>query len=333
MASRPLHVVTGGAGFIGSNIAAKLQEQGADVCVVDVLGSDEKWRNIAKRRLIDIVDPAQTVGALEAWGPRVTSVIHMGAVSSTTERNVDVIVESNFRYSCRLWNWCADNNIPFVYASSAATYGDGSSGFDDRTDSEYLARLRPLSAYAWSKHLFDCWVCDRVASCEQRAPSRWAGLKFFNVYGPNEYHKGPMRSVAVQVFEQIQRGEPVKLFASDRPEFPDGGQNRDFVWVGDCVDIALWFVSGVRQNGIYNVGSGKARSFSDLAGAVFATTGKSPRIEFVQMPEKLKGKYQYFTEAPMEKLSVAGYTGHRTALEVGVEKYVMDYLLTSDIHR
>ncbi len=332
MTEKTIYVVTGGAGFIGSNVVAALEEQGADVVVIDALGVDEKWRNIGKRRLEDIVEPFQTMMALEALAPRIAGVIHMGAISSTMEPDIARVVEANFRYSCRLWDWCAVWDVPFIYASSAATYGDGSNGFYDRTEANYLAQLRPLNAYGWSKHLFDRWVCHRVENGSS-APSRWAGLKFFNVYGPNEYHKGAMRSVAVQLFEQIQRGEAAKLFASDRPDCGDGCQTRDFVWVEDCVDVALWFLQAPRSNGIYNVGCGQARTFKDLAEAVFAASGKASRIEFVPMPSDLKGRYQYFTEATTDKLSNAGYVAPRTILEDGIQRYVSRFLLAADIYR
>ena len=205
---------------------------------------------------------------LDELAPGITSVIHMGAISSTSEQNVDAIVASNFRYSCRLWHWCAEHTIRSYTHPLPRHTATARADFYDRTDCQYLMRLRPLNAYAWSKHLFDRWVCNRIALAKP-IPSRWAGLKFFNVYGPNEYHKGSMRSVAKQVFEQIQRGEPARLFASSRPDYPDGGQKRDFVWVADCVDIVLWFVSSARPNGIYNVGSGRARTFRDSADAVF----------------------------------------------------------------
>jgi ADP-L-glycero-D-manno-heptose 6-epimerase len=332
MNNKSVHVVTGGAGFIGSNIVAALDEQGAETVVIDTLGSDDKWRNIAKRRLEDIVDPGQTMTALDERTPNIASVIHMGAISSTTDTDINGLVESNFRYSCRLWHWCAAHDVPFIYASSAATYGDGANGFCDRTDPTYLAQLRPLNAYGWSKHLFDRWVCHRIDN-ECPAPSRWAGLKFFNAYGPNEYHKGPMRSVAVQLFEQIMRGEPAKLFASDRSDCGDGCQRRDFVWIEDCVDIALWFVGGPRPNGIYNVGSGQARTFKDLAEAVFVALGKTPQIEFIVPPKSFRGRYQYFTEATTDKLSRAGYVSGRVPLEDGLNRYVGRFLLTADIYR
>ena len=332
MSKKNLYVVTGGAGFIGSNIVAALDARNADVVVVDVMGVDDKWRNLAHCRLADLVAPADALAALEKFAGRVESVIHMGAISSTTERDVDLIIENNFRYSCRLWEWCAEHEVPFIYASSAATYGDGSRGFEDRDDMQYLAGLRPLNAYGWSKHLFDRWVCDRIASGGP-SPTRWAGLKFFNVFGPNEVHKGAQRSVAVQIFEQIQKGAKMKLFASGRPDYPDGGQMRDFVWVGDCADIALWFADAARPNGLYNVGSGVARSFADLAGAVFKAMALPSQIEYIAMPDALRGKYQYFTQATMTKLEAAGYPKVPTKLEEGVRRYVQDYLARGDFYR
>ena len=324
MSAKPVYVVTGGAGFIGSNVVAALDARGADIVVIDDLGTGEKWRNIAKHRLIDLVAPADTFAALAELGAQVAGVVHMGAISSTTENDVDLIVETNFRLSCRLWDWCTRGNIPLVYASSAATYGDGSKGFDDRDDAQHLSSLQPLNAYGWSKNLFDRWACERVS--RGLAPSRWSGLKFFNVFGPNELHKGGQRSVAVQVYEQIQRGERVKLFASDNPDYADGGQMRDFVWVGDCVDIILWLLDSPRANGIYNAGSGKARTFRELAEAVYAALDIYPAIEYVPMPDAIKGRYQYFTEAKMSKLAAAGYTKSPTPLEKGVRLYVIDHL-------
>ena len=324
MSVKPVYVVTGGAGFIGSNAVAALAARDEDIVVIDSMGTGDKWRNIAKHRLADLVAPPDAFAALAALGSRVAGIVHMGAISSTTEEDVDLIVETNFRLSCRLWDWCTRANVPLVYASSAATYGDGSLGFEDRDDDEHLSRLRPLNAYGWSKNLFDRWVCERVS--RGLSPSRWAGLKFFNVFGPNERHKGSQRSVAVQVYEQILRGEKVKLFASEHPDYADGGQMRDFVWVGDCVDIILWFLDGSRQSGIYNAGSGKARSFRNLAEAVYAALDIPPAIAYVPMPSALKGRYQYFTEARMHKLAEAGYTKSPTSLEEGVRRFVHDHL-------
>jgi len=328
MSKRTLHIVTGGAGFIGSNIVAALDRRDADIVVIDWLGNINKWRYLSRCRLIDLVPPSECFAALDKIGDNATSLIHMGAVSSTTEPNADLIVETNFRLSCRLWDWCARFQIPFVYASSAATYGDGANGFDDKDDPEHLARLRPLNAYAWSKHLFDRWVLDCITRGGP-APPRWAGLKFFNVFGPNEFHKEGQRSVALQIFEQIRRGKQVRLFASDNPDYPDGGQKRDFVWVDDCVDIALWFADAPRKNGIYNVGSGVARTFEELARCLYQAMDLPPDIRYVPMPDVLKGKYQYFTQANMQKLIRAGYSKPPASLEDGTRRYVQEYLIES----
>jgi len=327
-----MFIVTGGAGFIGSNIVAHLDEAGEDVAVIDTLGTDAKWKNIAKRRLDDLIQPDAAFEALDRHAGRIRGVIHMGAISATTERDADLIADTNFRLSCDLWDWCADNQVPFVYASSAATYGDGELGFKDDDDLDSLSRLRPLNAYGWSKWLFDVWARKQVDR-GRPAPPRWAGLKFFNVYGPNEMHKGSMRSVAIQVFEQVSETGKMRLFASDHPDYEDGGQLRDFVWVEDCARIAIWCATGLEQNGIYNVGSGKARSFKDLAEAVFAAMGRDPQLDFFEMPEALKGQYQYFTEARMSKLTAAGCPVNATSLEEGVRRYVQDYLAAKDPYR
>ena len=327
-----MYIVTGGAGFIGSNIVARLCDAGEDVAVVDWLGQEDKWRNIAKRPLEDLIAPEDLFADLERYRGRIKAIIHMGAISATTERDADLIADSNFRLSRDLWTWCAEAGVAFVYASSAATYGDGSAGFRDDDGLDAMMALRPLNAYGWSKWLFDTWV-RRQADAGKPQPPRWAGLKFFNVYGPNEDHKGSMRSVAVQVFEQVGETGKVRLFASDHPDYEDGGQLRDFVWVDDCARIAIWCASELGQNGIYNVGSGKARSFADLARAVFAAMGRKPDIEYFDMPDALKGQYQYFTEAPMGRLIEAGCPVNMTALEDGVRNYVQSYLAGPDRYR
>ena len=256
----------------------------------------------------------------------------MGAISSTTETDADLIVDTNVRLSWRLWSWCAREGRPFIYASSAATYGDGTAGFADDGSLEALAALRPLNAYGWSKHLFDRRVARAVADGEPRPP-QWAGLKFFNVYGPNEYHKGTMRSVVAQKFAGAAQGEPVTLFRSHRPGIPDGGQKRDFVYVDDCVAVVEWRRANPRVSGLFNVGSGRARSFAELAEAMFAALGRPAAIAYVDMPVELRGRYQYFTEARMEKLRAAGFTRPATPLEVGVRRYVEDFLARPDPYR
>ena len=326
------YIVTGGAGFIGSNLVEALEGRGDEVIVADAFGHGAKWQNLAKRRLADLVAPGELFARLDQPGERPAAILHLGAISDTTESDVDLIVETNFRLSCRLWHWCAEKGVPLVYASSAATYGDGTHGWRDDDSPSHLARLRPLNAYGWSKHLFDRWVVHRV---EDRlpAPPHWAGLKFFNVYGPNEAHKGPQRSVASQIFDEIVAGRPARLFRSEHADYADGGQMRDFVWVEDCVAAMLWLADGPRASGLYNVGSGQARSFADLARAVYAALEREARIEFVPMPAVLAGKYQYFTQADISKLAAAGWNHRPLSLEEGVRRYVTDFLARPDPYR
>ena len=326
-------VVTGGAGFIGSNLVAALERRGVvELVVCDRLGSGDKWRNIAKRELAAVIAPEELLDFLEAQHGAVDVVFHMGAISATTEQDADLIVETNFRLSLDLWHWCARAGARLIYASSAATYGDGSAGFDDDDSPEGLARLRPLNAYGWSKHLFDRRV-TRMLARRLDAPSQWAGLKFFNVYGPNEYHKDDMRSVVTKLYPQLAAGEPARLFRSYRPDYPDGGQVRDFVFVDDCVEVMLWLMDNPHVSGLFNVGSGSARSWLDLANAVFAAADRAPRIEFIDMPESLRPKYQYFTQARMTKLRQAGYTAPFASLEEGVSRHVRGFLAADDPYR
>ena len=323
-------VVTGGAGFIGSNLLAGLEARGAtDLVAVDRLGEGDKWRNIAKRELAAFVPPGDLLAFLEAHAPEIDCIFHLGAVSATTERDADLIAETNFALSLKLWDWCSWRGARLIYASSAATYGDGSAGFDDDGAIAALARLRPLNAYGWSKHVFDRRVARLVAEDKPRPP-QWAGLKFFNVYGPNEDHKGAMKSVAAQIFARVARGEPARLFRSHRPDYADGGQLRDFVWVGDCVDVMLWLYDNPEVSGLFNLGSGKARSFADLAHAVFQALGRPARIDYIDTPAELRDKYQYFTEARMERLRKAGYDRRFTSLEDGVGRYVREHLTQPD---
>jgi ADP-L-glycero-D-manno-heptose 6-epimerase len=318
-------VVTGGAGFIGSNIAAALAErEPGEVLVCDRLGRDERWRNLAKHEIAGVIPPEELIGWLNR-NPNPAAVVHMGAISSTTEPDADLILRSNFQLSMELWGWCARHNVRLIYASSAATYGDGTAGFDDDGSVEGLAKLRPLNAYGWSKHLFDRRVA-RLREQGERGPPQCVGLKFFNVYGPNEYHKGEMQSVVAKRFADARDGREVTLFKSDRPDIPDGGQSRDFVYVRDVVDVVLWLIDNPQVNGLYNVGSGQARSFADLMRALFAALGRNANIAYVDMPAELKGKYQYFTQAPMDRLRAQGYATPMTGLEDGVGDYVRRYL-------
>ncbi len=326
-------LITGGAGFIGSNLAAALAERGErDVAICDRLGQDGKWRSIAKRELAAVVPPEALFAFLDGHAREIGVVFHMGAISSTTETDADLIAATNFTLSQRLWEWCAESETRFIYASSAATYGDGSAGFDDDGSAAALARLKPLNAYGWSKHLFDRRVA-RLLERNTPRPPQWAGLKFFNVYGPNEYHKGAMKSVVAQIYPRAVTGEPARLFRSHRPDVVDGGQKRDFVYVRDCVDMMLWLYDHPAVNGLFNIGSGTARSFADLAAAVFRALGSEPRIDFVDTPVEFRDKYQYFTEARMERLRAAGYARPPTTLEEGVRDYVQTYLAADDPYR
>jgi ADP-L-glycero-D-manno-heptose 6-epimerase len=320
-------LVTGGAGFIGSNLVAALDTRGERVAVSDLLGDGDKWRNIAKRDLENVVAPEHLMEFLRHHEGDIEAIFHLGAISTTTETDVDLILENNFHLSRRLWKWCRDFNAQFIYASSGATYGDGSAGFKDDDSIEGLAKLRPLNPYGWSKHLFDRWIARRKT---RDRPAQCVGLKFFNVYGPNEYHKGGQRSVVHQMYPSAMRGEAFSLFKSHNPKYKDGGQLRDFVWVGDCIKVMLWLLENPKVNGLYNLGTGKARSFDDLAKALYQAAGKEPKIVYRDMPENLRGKYQYFTEADMGKLRAAGFTAPFTELEEGVKLYVQKYLAAED---
>lgn len=326
-------VITGGAGFIGSNLAAALEARKAgEIVICDTLGGGEKWRNIAKRGLSAVIPPEGLFDFLARNADAIDTIFHMGAISTTTETDGDLLVRTNFTLPLDLWHWCADHDARLIYASSAATYGDGLAGFDDEFSSEALARLRPLNGYGWSKHLFDRRVAAIIEQDGPR-PRQWAGLKFFNVYGPNEYHKGGQQSVAVQIYPWAKAGAPATLFKSHHPDFPDGGQMRDFVWIDDCTDVMLWLYDHPEVNGLFNMGTGRARSFADLAKAVFHALGQAPNIHYVDTPEEIRAKYQYFTEAKMARLRAAGYKKPFTALEDGVNRYVQDFLRTADPYR
>jgi len=313
-------LVTGGAGFIGANLVSALTSQTADaVAVCDSFGTGDKWRNLRSSRIDRVVFPEEIGDFLRESGHTLSSVVHLGAISATTETDVDLIVRTNVQLSRRLWDHCAHAQIPFIYASSAATYGDGTLGFVDRADDDYLRQLRPLNAYGWSKHVFDRQVIEAVARREP-CPPCWAGLKFFNVYGPRERHKGSMRSVVSTHFETLRSGHPLRLFESDREDYPDGGQMRDFVFVSDCVRLILWMLDNDFPSDIYNVGSGKARTWNELGHAMFSALNLAPNIEFVAMPEQLRGKYQYFTEADMSKLAATNAPVPSTSLEDGVSQ-------------
>lgn len=324
-----MFLVTGGAGFIGSNIVASLNEAGvSDVVVNDILGqADERWRNLAKRQISDFVPPADLMGWLH--GRKLEAVIHMGAISDTTASDADLVMENNFRTSLRLLDWCTATRTPFIYASSAATYGAGDEGFGDDWSVAALKTLRPMNLYGTSKHLFDLVVADRFEK-KQALPPHWAGLKFFNVFGPNEYHKGKMASVVQRVFDGAARGETVRLFKSHKDGIADGDQRRDFIYVKDVVAVIRWLLDAGTVNGIFNVGTGQARSFREMIVAMFAALGREPKIEYIDMPENIRGQYQYFTQAQMDRLRRAGYNAGFTPLENSVADYVKGHLARGD---
>ncbi|UWU67620.1 ADP-glyceromanno-heptose 6-epimerase [Bradyrhizobium sp. NC92] len=326
-------VVTGAAGFIGSNIVADLERLGkGPIAVCDWFGSGEKWLNLAKRSIAAFVAPERLIDFLNANASAISAVIHMGAISATTEKDVDRLVELNINFSVSLWDWCAAARVPFLYASSAATYGGREADFSDQDDAESLSQLRPLNGYGWSKKAVDQIFAARVAE-GRPTPPQWIGFKFFNVYGPNEYHKDDMRSVISKLFDTIQAGEGIKLFKSHRPDIRDGEQLRDFVYVKDCSKIACWALENPTVSGIFNLGTGKARSFLDLAMLVRSRLKQHVPIEFIDMPEAIRAKYQYFTQADTTKIKLAGMNFEFTSLEDGIADYLDHYLLRDDRYR
>jgi ADP-L-glycero-D-manno-heptose 6-epimerase len=315
-------VVTGGAGFIGSAIVWRLNQMGeTKIIIVDELGTDEKWKNLVPLKFDDFVHKDDFISMiLEGEIPfEINSIIHMGANSSTTEKNADLLFTNNYLYSKELAKYCLGKDIRFVYASSAATYGDGSLGFDD--EESKLGTLRPLNMYGYSKQLFDQW------SERNGIFNKIVGLKYFNVYGPNEYHKGDMRSVVHKAFEQVRDTGKVRLFKSLNPKYKDGEQIRDFIFIKDAVEMTLFFLDKPKINGLFNVGTGKARTWNDLVTALFKALNKPVNIEYIDLPKHLENKYQYFTEARIDKIKKAGYNTPFNSLEYGVTDYVKSYLV------
>lgn len=312
-------IVTGGAGFIGSCVVRSLNEAGrSDIVIVDNISETDKWMNMRNKKYIKYVHKSRFLEELPTY-ENVEAIVHMGAQSSTTERDFDYLWENNFEYTKALWNYCAEKHISFIYASSAATYGDGSLGFNDRMD---IDKLLPLNGYGYSKQLFDLWVKHQAKSF----PAQYCGLKFFNVYGPNEYFKSSMASMVFHGFNQIKETGKVKLFKSCNPNYADGGQLRDFVYVKDICKVIMWLLVNKHVSGLFNVGTGRAQSFAELAEATFHALDLEPNIEYIDMPEKLRGKYQYYTKAEMSKLYDAGYPYHFADVENGVRDYVQSHL-------
>lgn len=318
-------LVTGAAGFIGSNIACALASRDVPVVACDTFANDQAWKYLAPALFHDVIRPDEIPAWLGRHAGRVSAIVHMGAISATTETDLNMFITNNIRLSLDLWRYASDHDATFIYASSAATYGEGSEGFVDDDSAAALERLRPLNAYGWSKHFVDRRIIDDVMHCRP-SPRRWAGLKFFNVYGPNEGHKGPMRSVVHQVYPAVAAGKPVRLFKSDHPAYADGGQLRDFIYVKDCTAVVQKMIAAESLSGIFNIGTGTARSFADLARAVFRAVGREPHIEYIDMPEALRGRYQYLTEADTTKLKTVGFAPAFHDLESGVADYVRQHL-------
>jgi ADP-L-glycero-D-manno-heptose 6-epimerase len=314
-------VITGGAGFIGSAFLSKLnQESVPDLLVVDELGVTEKWKNLVGKRFDDYLHKDVFLRLLEAQKlPKIEAIIHMGANSSTTERDVEYLMENNYRYTRRLAEWSLTNHVRFIYASSAATYGGGEHGFSDLEDG-VTRMLAPLNAYGYSKQIFDLWAM------QNNVLNRMAGIKFFNVFGPNEYHKGDMKSLVCKAYYQIQKENVVRLFKSYKPEYGDGEQVRDFVYIKDCTEVLWWLLNHPAANGLFNLGTSKARSWNDLAKAIFAALELPPKIDYIEMPESIRDAYQYHTQASTEKLKAAGCPVVFHSLEESVQDYVRMYL-------
>jgi ADP-L-glycero-D-manno-heptose 6-epimerase len=315
-------VLTGAAGFIGSCMAGYLNRCGiSHIMLVDDFQSAQKNRNLADKKFLNFIEREEFMAWFDLQHDSVEIVIHIGARTDTTEFNKQIFDKLNVQYSKDLWQRCASYNIPFIYASSAATYGDGSLGYSDSAN--LIPNLKPLNPYGWSKQEFDVWALQ-----QSTAPPHWYGLKFFNVYGPNEYHKARMASVIFHAYNQIIQKGRVALFRSHRPDYEDGKQLRDFIYVLDVVKVIHWLMQHKPDSGIYNLGTGQARSFIDLVNAVFAALGKEPVIDWMDIPEDIRDTYQYYTEAQMSKLRNAGYTEAFSTLEEGVHDYVLNYLRT-----
>ena len=315
------YLITGGAGFIGSNIAKALSLQGERVIICDRFGSENKWRNLIGTTIYDVIPPEDLTVWLKTNAKNIDGIIHMGAISATTEKDVDKIIRINFLLSCELWNASAKYGLPFIYASSAATYGNGHNGFDDIQTPEALSRLLPLNPYGWSKLIFDQRVISD-AMTNKSLPPQWVGLKFFNVYGPNEHHKGDMRSIINKTFPLVSNNQQISLFKSHNPNYLNGEQLRDFIYVKDCTKIITWILNTSSISGIFNIGTGQPRSFNELIHALAKKLEKNPNIQYIDIPTQIRDSYQYYTKANINKLRRAGYKASFYTLEEGIEDYI-----------
>ena len=336
-----MYIVTGATGFIGSNLLAEMESRGyGDIVAIDWFGDGqvaadgsnpkEKWKNVAKRGAVRFVLPEQMMDFIKGHSSEIKAILHLGAISSTTETNVDKILQNNFQLTVGLYEFCREAGIQLIYASSAATYGSGEHGFVDRDDMQYIGSLRPLNPYGWSKNATDKYMWSRTP---RPGNPQVVGLKFFNVYGPNEYHKGDMMSVVRKFFDQYRTVGKVRLFKSYREGYADGEQRRDFVWVGDCVNVMLWMLEHPQVSGLFNVGTGNATSYNVVAQSIAKCMNIEPVIEYIDMPDSVRNQYQYFTEADLTKLRSVGYDTPFTSVPDGVEQYVSGFLATDDIYR
>ncbi len=324
-----MKLITGAAGFIGSNLVAALQEAGNEIAICDWLDNPIKKCNLGKRSAAYEIHPENLFKFLRDYANQIDTVFLLGAISSTTESNVTLLTQVNVELPMKIWGWCRDRGVKLIYASSAATYGNGTNGFEDNFSLEELLELRPLNAYGRSKNQFDIWVARQISD-GLGSPPQWAGLKFFNVYGPNEYHKGSQMSVAPQFYKQILESKKACLFKSHNPDYEDGGQLRDFIWIGDCINIIQWLDNDTKASGLFNCGTGQARTFLDLAKSIFAVMGQEVAVDFIPIPNNIRDKYQYFTEANIKKLRRSGYSKKFTSLEDGIKIYLSDYLMSKD---
>ena len=322
-------ILTGGAGMIGSMIAWHLNTilNEDQFVIVDEIQEKEQEQNISKRKFVDYIEKKDFAKFLKSAN-KVSAVIHMGAISATTETNFNNLLNYNIRFSQMLWNFCANKNVPFIYASSAATYGDGESGYVDNEST--LSQLSPLNPYGYSKHFFDRWIQNEIKT-KKLIPPQWCGLKFFNVYGPNEYHKNRMASVVLHAFEQFKQAGQIKLFKSHRPDYNDGMQLRDFIYVKDAVKFVIFFLKNNNISGLYNVGTGNAGSFKELAESViYNVKGNNSDIKYIDMPNDLRNKYQYYTQANLDKIKLLDFDLKLNNLKEGVADYVQNYLIQKD---
>ena len=322
-----MKLITGAAGFIGSNLVAAFEEAGKEVAICDWLDNPVKKYNLGKRSISHEIHPENLFDFMGDYADKIDTIILLGAITSTTETNISLLTKVNVELPMKIWAWCRDNGVKLIYASSAATYGNGSRGFNDNITIEELLELRPLNAYGNSKNQFDIWVAKQIRD-GLGSPPQWVGLKFFNVFGPNEYHKGGQMSVVPQFYKQILNSDRARLFKSYNREYEDGEQLRDFIWVGDCINIIQWFDKDSRVSGLFNCGTGQARTFLDIAKAIFTVMGKEFAVDFVPIPTNIRDKYQYFTQANIKKLRRSGYSGNFTPLEEGVRTYLTEFLMS-----